>query len=273
MPFGDPVAVARLARLQNGAIAALGVLVGAWWASGTVESRDTWLTALASVGLATFANAFNDLCDEAIDRVAHPKRPLPSGALSARTAERVAWSGAFIGIALSALVSPWMAFASAAVIALMREYSLRVKRLGLPGNLVVSALASLPFVYGAWSVGRPMAGLVLAAVAAPLHLARELAKDLDDVNGDAIARRTLAVTSAPLAKKALLGAMFAFMVALIAFAMPRPAAAVALLPATTIAALGAWRAVRGAPGSPRLFKSAMVLAMLSLFTLDPSRIK
>jgi 4-hydroxybenzoate polyprenyltransferase len=155
----------------------------------------------------------------------------------------------------------------------MREYSLRIKTLGLPGNLMVAALASMPFVYGAWAVDDPWAGVVLAVVAAPLHLARELAKDLDDVEGDAIARRTLAVQSVVGAKRALVVSMVMFVAAVAAFALPRPAAAVALLPATAVASLGAWRAMRDRRGGPILFKSAMVLAMLSLFTLDATRIR
>lgn len=273
MPSNDALAIARLARWQNGVIAAMGVVVGAWWAGGSLGARETWLAALAAVGLATFANAFNDVQDQSIDRIAHPSRPLPSGTLSVQTAERAAWSGAMAGVVLASLVSPLMGLASVGVVLLMREYSLRIKRVGLPGNIVVAVLASLPFVYGAWSARRPLAGLVLALVAAPLHLARELAKDLDDATGDAITRRTLAVRSAPAAKRALLAAMFAFVGAVIVFSLPRPAAAVALFPATLLAALGSWRAMRDLPGAPGLLKSAMVLAMLSLFTLDATRIK
>ncbi len=273
MRLSDGLAIARLARWQNGVIAALGVVVGAWWAGGPVTSRTCALAALASVGLATFANAFNDVCDEQIDRIAHPERPLPSGALTSRTAERVAWAGAIVGIVLSSLVSPWMGLASVVIVVLMRDYSLRLKRMGVPGNLMVAVLASVPFIYGAWAMGHARAGIVLAAVAAPLHVARELAKDLEDAAGDATVRRTLAVTSPPAAKHALLVAMLAFVVAVIVFSVPRPAAAVALFPATAIAAIAAWRAVRDHRGAPRLFKSAMVLAMLSLFTLDATRIK
>lgn len=273
MPSNDVLAIARLARWQNGVIAAIGVMVGAWWAGGSLGAQRTWLTAAAAIGLASFANAFNDIQDEPIDRIAHPERPLPSGALTTRAAERVAWGGAAAGVAASLLVSPWMAVASIGVVTLMREYSLRLKRVGLPGNIAVALLASLPFVYGAWSAWRPLAGVALALVAAPLHLARELAKDLEDAGGDAIARRTLAVRSTRAAKRTLLVAMLAFVGAVVLFSGPRPAAAVALFPATLLAALGSWRAVRDLPGAPRLFKSAMVLAMLSLFTLDATRIK
>jgi len=69
------IAILRLVRLQNGFIAALGVLVGAWWAAGTLADPRTMLAAVSAVLLASFANAFNDVCDVDIDRVAHPSRP------------------------------------------------------------------------------------------------------------------------------------------------------------------------------------------------------
>lgn len=273
MRFAEALAIARLARWPNALIAALGVVVGAWWAGGSPTASSTLLAAVAAIGLAAFANAYNDVRDEAIDRIAHPGRPLPAGELSRGTALLVAWVGAALAFGAATLVSLPLGLLTVGIVALMREYSRRIKRLGLPGNVVVALLASLPFVYGAWSTGRATAGIALAAVAAPLHLSRELAKDLEDAAADAAERRTLAVRSVPAAKRALMVSLAGYIAALILFILPRPAAAVALFPATLLAILGAWRAVRDHRGAPRLFKSAMVLAMLSLFTLDAPRLR
>jgi hypothetical protein len=76
----------------------------------------------------------------------------------------------------------------------MLAYSPGLKRAGVPGNLVVAAVAGLPPFYGALAVGRPTAGLVPWALAAWLHLGRELVKDLGDEAGDRlVGRRTLPI--------------------------------------------------------------------------------
>jgi geranylgeranylglycerol-phosphate geranylgeranyltransferase len=76
----------------------------------------------------------------------------------------------------------------------MLGYSPWLKRHGLPGNLAVAGIAGLPLFYGALAVGRAEAGLVPWALAAWIHLARELTKDLQDEPGDrAQGRRTLSV--------------------------------------------------------------------------------
>ena len=54
------------------------------------------------------------------------------------------------------------------------------------------------------------------------------------------------------------------MAALVRFAAYRPLFAIVVTPAMAIAALGAYRALRGERGGPLLFKAAMVCAMASL---------
>ena len=59
-------------------------------------------------------------------------------------------------------------------------------------SLVVALIASLPVIYGALAVGWWRAGLVPFVLAAILHFAREIVKDLEDVTGDrALGRRTV----------------------------------------------------------------------------------
>jgi 4-hydroxybenzoate polyprenyltransferase len=126
-------------------------------------------------------------------------------------------------------------------------------------------LASLPFAYGAWSVGRPLDALPLVAVAVPLHLAREIAKDLDDAEADAPTRRTLPVTHGVATTRAiLLGAVTLFLVALGPLVVRRPQLAAFVIPALVLAAVATARAWRGERGGPSLYKAAMACAMASL---------
>ncbi|HEU4565986.1 MAG TPA: UbiA family prenyltransferase, partial [Gemmatimonadaceae bacterium] len=229
-------AVLQLVRWPNALIAAAGVLLGAWWGSGHLGWR-SGVAALAAIALAAAANAWNDVADVAIDARAHPERPLPSGRLSVAGAARIARTMGAAALPLAALARPALGLLTIPVLALMRLYSPHLKRRGLPGNIVVAVLASLPFLYGAWAEGAPGAGLRLVAIAAPLHFAREIAKDLDDAAGDAGARATLALRAPGVARGALVCAVLLFVALLAPVALPVPHFALALVPAIFVCGL------------------------------------
>src|SRR5687767_9580328 len=69
-----------LLRWRNALLAGAGVLAGAWWGAGRVTLGVALVTA-AAFALTAVANAANDIADIEIDRVAHPERPLASGAV------------------------------------------------------------------------------------------------------------------------------------------------------------------------------------------------
>ncbi len=263
--------MARLARWQNAVIASLGVVVGAVWACGDGHCRPglqtplrttTW-TVVVAVALTTFANAFNDWRDVDIDRVAHPERPLPSGAIGRGGAVVLFIAAAIVALAASLRVSVAMSVASAAVLVAMAAYSLWLKKVGILGNLTVAVLASLPFVYGAWSVGAPAAAVPLFAVAIPLHFAREVAKDIDDAEGDRAHRATLPVARGTRsARAAFAAALVIFIGVLATIVVRRPLMGVLVVPALLVCGAGAQRVAIGRPGGPRLLKAAMVLAMV-----------
>ena len=258
----------RLVRWANALIAAGGVCIGAWWA-GWGDASTIALTALAAVGLTTAANVWNDIADVDIDRVAHPERPLVTGELSLENADRIAIFAATAAVVCASNVSVALGVASVAVLLVMRLYSPWLKRVGLVGNLVVSVLASLPFVYGSYAVGDWARGVPLLLIAIPLHLARELAKDLDDREADRGARRTIPLTvGLQSARIAIIVALAASGVALAFGLAPLVKSHVLLLlaltPAMLALAFATARALRGHPGSPAFFKLAMVCAMAAL---------
>ncbi|MEP7067287.1 MAG: UbiA family prenyltransferase [Gemmatimonadota bacterium] len=258
----------RLVRWANALTAAAGVLAGAWWA-GWGDSARIVLAAVAAVGLTAAANGWNDLADVDIDRVAHPDRPLVTGTLSPASADRIAMFAGTGAVLAASMVSTLLGMCSVGVLLLMRLYSPWIKRVGLAGNLVVSVLASLPFLYGSYAAGQWHRGVPLVLTAIPLHLARELAKDLDDRDADLGARRTIPIVlGAPFARAAILVALVASGVALALGLAPlvrSPALLLAaLIPAMVALALATVRAIRGRPGSPGFFKLAMACAMGAL---------
>ncbi|MGI9077446.1 MAG: UbiA family prenyltransferase [Gemmatimonadaceae bacterium] len=256
-------AIIALVRLPNALIAAAGVLLGAWWPRGSM-SGDVLAAALAAMALTVAANSWNDAADIEIDRIAHPERPLPSGQLSRSAALRVAWAAAVSAVLFSALAQPYLAALTLVLLVPMRFYSPHIKRLGLPGNLTVALVASLPFLYGAWAAGTPRAGLVLVAIASPLHLAREIAKDLDDADGDAGIRRTLPMRIGARGARAILVlAVLIFGATIAPLGLSLPLFAVSLAPAFLFCAFAVRHALLGRKGSPRLLKAAMLCAMLA----------
>jgi geranylgeranylglycerol-phosphate geranylgeranyltransferase len=253
-----------LIRWRNAALAAAGVCAAAWWSAGVLTSR-VGFAAAAAVALTAVANTTNDLADIEIDRAAHPRRPLPSGAIAARAATRFAVGSSVIALALTALIDYWLSLLTVAVLVLMWMYSARLKRHGIPGNVTVAVLGSLPFLYGAWAVGELEKGALLVFVAAPLHFAREVAKDLDDARADAGARRTLPLTGGvATARATVAGAVVAYSVAVLLLAVAHPLFATLLVPTILLAGLAVRRLYRDHDGTAKLLKVAMVIAVAAL---------
>ena len=265
MRFGRTVAsILALVRWENALLSVAGVVLGAWWATGRPNEPETVVMAGVAILLTAFANADNDVRDYEIDRIAHPERPLPAGRLSIETARIVVGISAAAALVLASLLGGAQTLAAVGVVAAMTLYNRGVKAHGVPGNVVVAVVASLPFLFGAWSAGSASAGIPLFLVGVPLHFAREIAKDLDDADGDAAHRRTLPLRVGPgIARLVVVTSVALFVVALAPFAVRRPAFAIVVLPAVALCLVAARRVLSGQRGTPRLLKSAMVVAMVA----------
>jgi 4-hydroxybenzoate polyprenyltransferase len=187
----------RLVRITNLLIAAAGVLAGGWIALGAFRLPTLLcFAALSGLALGAAGNAWNDICDTAADRVnrAPEQRPLTAGGIRRGTADLIVFLGSLVGLAAAALVSGRQVIAALVALAVMLGYSPRLKPLPAVGNIAVALIAGLPPFYGALAVGAPAAGVVPWVLAAWLHLAREIVKDVEDETGDcAIGRRTLPI--------------------------------------------------------------------------------
>lgn len=137
----------------------------------------------------------NDLYDVEIDKVNRPERPLASGRVSRRTAWGFYAALSLAGILLAAWVSPLhVAFATASVLFLW-GYSVALKGTVLLGNLAVGATIALGVLFGGLAAGpatAPLwAGVLLGGA---ITFVREIAKDVEDVEGDRIGgARTLPI--------------------------------------------------------------------------------
>lgn len=187
----------RLVRATNLLIAAAGVLAGGWIALGAVRAPTLLcFGALSGLALGAAGNAWNDICDQGADRLNRTpqQRPLTAGGIRRGSADLIVFLGALIGLAAAALVSGRQVIAAVAALAVMLAYSPLLKPRPAAGNVAVALIAGLPPFYGALAVGAPEAGVVPWVLAAWLHLAREIVKDVEDEAGDrAIGRRTLPI--------------------------------------------------------------------------------
>lgn len=204
-------ALLELTRPTNLVLGAATVPLGAtmvlgddWTSEGLTA---TVLFASSVVAFMAAGNAMNDLRDVEVDKVAHPHRPLPSGRVTPHVAARftaglwfVSLLTMVLGTAVLALFmpeapmfAPVIIWVLATVLMLAYDHGPALKDRGLIGNMAISVLVGAVVLFGAsgggaWS--HPVA-LAAATVAALVNLAREIVKDVHDLEGDEGHRSTL----------------------------------------------------------------------------------
>ena len=266
----------RLLRPGNALISAAAAALGAYLAMGTaLPWLPVALAALASFAFAAAGNVRNDLGDVDVDRVAHPARPLVTGAVSLRAARALALALYAVALACGALIS-WPALALVALaVPVMEAYERWGKAAGFPGNLLIGALTGAPFVLGAMAARAGSGGgvgpavLAVAALAALATVGREVLKDIQDAAAARGARRTLPmrigakraslVAAAFLAGAALLSPLPWLLETVLGRAY-LPAVSVADACFLAAAAVGGRAPARG----QRLAKLGMVAALIAL---------
>jgi geranylgeranylglycerol-phosphate geranylgeranyltransferase len=161
----------------------LAVLLGGYVA-GTAAWGKVVLAILATWFITAAANAWNDYRDIEIDKINQPKRPLPSGMVSPRSALIYSLVMTAISILLAAFINPiafGIALASAAMLYL---YSWRLKSTVLMGNAIIAIISAMSAIFGGIAAGNPRPSLWLAAIIASAIMGREVLKTLADYEGD-----------------------------------------------------------------------------------------
>ena len=225
-------ATLRLVRWENCVAVGLTTLIGAHLAGGALTAEG-YAAAGTVMVLHAAGTTLNDRCDVAVDRLARPHRPLPSGRLSLRFADRLAAVLAVAGLACAALLGR-AAFAVAVVVVLASvAYAVRLKNSVLVGNLTVAALSGATGPFGAAAVTDgdvPTSALVGGVLIFAYMVAYEVLKCLQDIDSDAAAGiRTIATVMGTRVARA--SALFALTVF----------ACVALWPAMTGSASAGYR--------------------------------
>jgi geranylgeranylglycerol-phosphate geranylgeranyltransferase len=206
-----------LFRFGNSLTGLIGVIFGSLLALDQIPTGD-----LASItilhGLSVWAfmcswNALNDILDVEIDKLNQPNRPLPSGDISLNNAKILTailmcfslFCLVYAGYISSSIEEGLENWAPSILIWLLAiflltnyesssNYSLKLKDRGLPGNFAISLSVGMVILFGAAGVFEPTEPRVLSLffIGLSYNLAREIVKDIEDMEGDE-GRNTLAM--------------------------------------------------------------------------------
>lgn len=179
----------RLARPLNGFIAALVVIVSTKITYG--DFFKVIYLVLGAFFISSFINITNDISDVEVDRINHPNKPLITGEATPLDAFMLSIVSLILGLYFSAKYSYWALMIGSFAMFIGLLYNLELKSIPLLGNLSVSFVIFLAFLYGAnpENIFRIIPAAFLGAY---LHLLREIIKSLEDKRGDELQRKTLA---------------------------------------------------------------------------------
>ncbi|MBI2076485.1 MAG: UbiA family prenyltransferase [Candidatus Aenigmarchaeota archaeon] len=190
-----PFAYLTIIRPLNCVMASFAVYVGSLIAGLPIYPSAPVIYALIAAFLVCAAGmVMNDYFDVEIDRVNKPKRPIPAGKISKNTALAFSIILFAAGISVSYFIGV-PAFAVAVLTsALLILYAWKMKKMILVGNLAISLLVALTFIFGGLVNLNVLPVLSLALLAFLANTGREIYKSIDDMMGD----RTASVNSLPI---------------------------------------------------------------------------
>lgn len=205
MSFNSVRTFFELIRWVNCAMAGIAALIGTLIAflalpdSMQVQLVYEPVLVFSVVFLITGAgNTINDYFDYEIDRINRPGRPIPSGRVSRKTALSFSVLLFGTGVVLSYWLGTVCLLLAGFNSLLLFLYASTFKRMPLAGNVVVGYLAGSTFLFG----GAPeifngtgiQSTMILFLLAVLATMAREIVKDIQDIEGDSKAKaRTLPI--------------------------------------------------------------------------------
>ena len=143
-------------------------------------------------------NVINDYFDYKIDAINKPERPIPSGRISLKSAYTYASLLFIIAVILGTLLSYLINnFTPALIVALssllMYYYGHTLKKVALIGNIAISFLTGLCFIFAGVIIAADTGLFEIVTISAYLGffafvmtMAREIVKDMEDIEGDKV---------------------------------------------------------------------------------------
>jgi len=173
-----------VARPLNILLTVLSVWIGFFYGSELFLSMLLVYAAVSAGFICAAGNIFNDFFDKSVDQINKPERPYAAGRLQA--ADMVIF-GIFAfgaGIVLSFFVGIEGILIVCSTSALLMVYNVWAKRTVLAGNIMISILGGMAFLYGGLAGGSVKKAIIPALFAILFHFGREIFKDIEDKNAD-----------------------------------------------------------------------------------------
>ena len=178
-----------LTRPGNVVLTAVAVVAGSFIAAGDSIldfQVEIVIASLAAMMLVGGGNALNDYNDRESDEENHPNRPIPAGLINAD--EALVYSRILLSVGLL-IVFFGLANKLPFIIALIGtvtliSYENSLKALGLSGNMAVGFMSGAVFLYAGMVVNDPGPTLWMFGLAFLATVAREIVKDIQDLEGD-----------------------------------------------------------------------------------------
>ena len=178
-----------LTRPGNVVLTAVAVVAGSFIAAGDSIldfQVEIVIASLAAMMLVGGGNALNDYNDRESDKENHPNRPIPAGLINAD--EALVYSRILLSVGLL-IVLFGLANKLPFIIALIGtvtliSYENNLTALGLSGNMAVGFMSGAVFLYAGMVVNDPGPTLWMFGLAFLATVAREIVKDIQDLEGD-----------------------------------------------------------------------------------------
>ncbi len=179
--------IAPFTGIFSGALAAIGA------AGISIQPHVIYtilFAAISAVLLNGASNAFNQVCDIEVDRINKPERPLPSGRLKKKEAEKFAAVVYLVALVLAAIVNTtfFMLVAVAALLTILYSWHpIRLKNYGWIANATIGISRGLLLIVAGWSVVEfpsSAAPWFTGSVFGIFLLGAASTKDFPDIKGD-----------------------------------------------------------------------------------------
>ena len=149
-------------------------------------SVEAFLGALAGSLIGGAGMVINDYFDVEIDKINRPERPIPSGKISLKSALVYYFVLNFIALVLVSQTNIYAFLIALISVFVIFFYSYKLKSKGLIGNFVVGFMTGLAFIFGG-AIGENVVPLLFPFIFGLLiNFAREILKDVEDIEGDRI---------------------------------------------------------------------------------------
>ncbi len=186
----------RLMRPVNCLMMGFAVIVGAALAGPSSLNIDWHFLVygfITGFTLTAASMAINDYYDREIDAVNEPSRPIPSGTVKPKEALAFASLLTLVGFTSAYLTNYFCLLTALIAWTIFVAYTTIGKRSGLPGNFLVSACVTIPFIYGSLVIANGSLTimsnvmpnvLIFVAIVFLSNTGREITKGIVDIEGD-----------------------------------------------------------------------------------------